>query len=98
MTKSSGNFWEKVLSSHRSVTSVVHDAKKFSWILVTFNRDPSSENIDLVHIIDFSIVRWDLIGQIIPTWFGMVFVVSFASCLDVAAISIDMGKPLDTNR
>jgi CRP-like cAMP-binding protein/anti-anti-sigma regulatory factor len=28
----------------------------------------------------------------------MVFVVSFASCLDVAAISIDMGKALDTNR
>lgn len=55
MTKSSGNFWEKVLSSHRSVTSVVHDAKKFSWILVTFNRDPSSENIDLVHIIESAV-------------------------------------------
>jgi len=26
-----------------------------------------------------------------------VFVVSFASCLDVAAISIDMGEALDTN-
>mmetsp|Transcript_7489 Transcript_7489/g.7365 ORF Transcript_7489/g.7365 Transcript_7489/m.7365 type:complete len:737 (+) Transcript_7489:507-2717(+) len=53
---------------------------------------------DLLHIIDFRQVRWDLIIEILPTWFGMVFVVSFASCLDVAAISIDMGKPLDTNR
>ena len=27
----------------------------------------------------------------------MVFVVSFSSCLDVAAISMDMGQALDTN-
>jgi hypothetical protein len=27
-----------------------------------------------------------------------IFVVSFASCLDVAAISLDMGEALDTNR
>ena len=28
---------------------------------------------------------------------GMVFVVSFSSCLDVAAISMDMGEALDVN-
>jgi hypothetical protein len=28
---------------------------------------------------------------------GMVFVVSFSSCLDVAAIAMDMGEALDTN-
>ena len=65
MTKSSGNFWEKVLSSHRSVTSVVHDAKKFSWILVTFNRDPSSENIDLVHIIESAVREISIQGCLI---------------------------------
>lgn len=27
----------------------------------------------------------------------MTFVVSFSSCLDVAAISMDMGQALDTN-
>lgn len=27
----------------------------------------------------------------------MVFVVSFSSCLDVAAIAMDMGEALDTN-
>lgn len=31
-------------------------------------------------------------------WPGMVFVVSFSSCLDVAAISMDMGEALDTNK
>eukprot|EP00522_Entomoneis_paludosa_P010032 CAMPEP_0172466436 /NCGR_PEP_ID=MMETSP1065-20121228/56134_1 /TAXON_ID=265537 /ORGANISM="Amphiprora paludosa, Strain CCMP125" /LENGTH=974 /DNA_ID=CAMNT_0013223237 /DNA_START=140 /DNA_END=3064 /DNA_ORIENTATION=+ len=53
---------------------------------------------DVVALIDFSLVRWDLVGEIMWTWAGMVFVVSFASCLDVAAISMDMGEALDTNR
>ena len=73
----------------------LEEARGSGWV---GDRSPSVPMSDLVHIIDFSGVRWDLIFEIIPTWFGMVFVVSFASCLDVAAISIDMGQPLDTNR
>ena len=73
----------------------LEEARVSGWVGETAPTVPMS---DLVHIIDFSEVRWDLIFEIIPTWFGMVFVVSFASCLDVAAISIDMGQPLDTNR
>jgi MFS superfamily sulfate permease-like transporter len=53
---------------------------------------------DLVGLVDISLVRWDLIADVFPIWVGMVFVVSFASCLDVAAISIDMGEALDTNK
>lgn len=53
---------------------------------------------DLFTLVDFSLVRWDLAGDILWTWVGMVFVVSFASCLDVAAISMDKGEALDTNR
>lgn len=53
---------------------------------------------DLIHLVDLSLVRWDLVGEILWTWVGMIFVVSFASCLDVAAISMDMGEALDTNR
>lgn len=52
---------------------------------------------ELFHLVDFSLVKWSLWTKILPTWCGMVFVVSFASCLDVAAISIDMGEALDTN-
>ena len=52
---------------------------------------------DLFRLVDFSLVRWDLIGLIVPTWLGMVLVVAFASSLDVAAISMDMGEALDTN-
>lgn len=53
---------------------------------------------DLFHLVDFSLVRWDLVGDVLWTWVGMVFVVSFASCLDVAAIAMDKGEALDTNR
>lgn len=53
---------------------------------------------DLFELVEFSLVRWDLVGEVIWTWVGMVFVVSFASCLDVAAISMDKGEALDTNR
>lgn len=53
---------------------------------------------DLFQLVTFSAIRWDLINEILFTWVGMVFVVSFASCLDVAAISMDMGEALDTNK
>jgi sulfate permease, SulP family len=59
---------------------------------------PSVPVTDLFKLVDFSLVRWDLWTEIVGTWVGMVFVVSFASCLDVAAISLDMGQALDTNR
>ena len=75
--------------------SSLDQARDEGWVGETSPPVPVSE---LLHLIDFRQVRWDLIGQVIPTWFGMVFVVSFASCLDVAAISIDMGQPLETNR
>jgi MFS superfamily sulfate permease-like transporter len=75
--------------------SSIEEVREQGWVGQTSPAVPIS---DLLHIINFKQVRWDLILEIIPTWFGMVFVVSFASCLDVAAISIDMGKPLDTNR
>ena len=59
---------------------------------------PSVPVGDLFRLVDFSLVRWDLWPEIFSTWVGMVFVVSFASCLDVAAISMDMGEALDTNK
>lgn len=52
---------------------------------------------ELIGLVNFSLIQWGLWVKIFATWCGMVFVVSFASCLDVAAISIDMGEALDTN-
>jgi hypothetical protein len=42
--------------------------------------------MDLFRLVDFTLVRWDLVPIIFPTWVGMVFVVSFASCLDVVSV------------
>lgn len=53
---------------------------------------------DILQLVDFNLVRWGLVSNCIGTWVGMVFVVSFASCLDIAAISMDMGEALDTNK
>jgi SulP family sulfate permease len=48
-------------------------------------------------LFDFNKVVWSTMGQQVLTWFGMFFVVAFSSCLDVAAIEMDMGKQLDVN-
>jgi len=58
---------------------------------------PPVQASELLHMVDLKLVRWDLITECVGTWLGMVFVVSFASCLDIAAISMDMGEALDTN-
>lgn len=71
------------------------DVRESGWVGA---EAPSVPVQDLFSLVDFRQVRWDLIAVILPTWVGMIFVVSFASCLDVAAISIDMGEALDTNK
>jgi len=48
-------------------------------------------------IIDFGNVAWGSLVPQIPHWIGMVFVVSFSSSLDVAAIEMELGEPLDYN-
>lgn len=75
--------------------SNIEEVREGGWVGET---SPSVSPTELLHLINFKQVRWNLLLDLVPTWLGMVFVVSFASCLDVAAISIDMGKPLDTNR
>ena len=72
----------------------IEDARNGSWVGET---SPSVPAQDLLELVDFHKVRWDISKELLSTWAGMVFVVSFSSCLDVAAISMDMGEALDTN-
>eukprot|EP00048_Salpingoeca_helianthica_P005435 m.87854 g.87854 ORF g.87854 m.87854 type:complete len:936 (+) comp13596_c0_seq1:303-3110(+) len=46
---------------------------------------------------DVTRVQWYALPAQIPTWFAMFFVVAFSSCLDVAAIQMELGRPLDYN-
>lgn len=74
--------------------NTIEDARDGGWV---GESSPSVPASDLLLLVDFHKVRWDLSKDLISTWAGMVFVVSFSSCLDVAAISMDMGESLDTN-
>lgn len=62
--------------------------------------EPPSNVLALFQYLDLSQVRWEYIfsGKVITTWLGMTFVVGFSSCLDVAAISMDIGEVLDMNQ
>lgn len=71
------------------------DLRSTGWVGAEAPSVPVSA---LFALVDFTLVRWDLVFDILPTWVGMVFVVSFSSCLDVAAIGIDRGEALDTNK
>ena len=42
----------------------------------------------------FHKIYWPALPPLFGTWLSMYFVVAFGSCLDVAAISLDMGKRL----
>lgn len=78
-----------------SVGLSLDDLRSTGWVGA---QAPSVPVRDLFSLVDFGLVRWDLVPKVLPTWIGMVFVVSFASCLDVAAIGIDRGEALDTNK
>ena len=47
---------------------------------------------------DFSLVDWSMFPQQFLRLVGMFLVVAFSSSLDVAAIEMEMGLPLDYNR
>ncbi|GMI40274.1 hypothetical protein TeGR_g4929, partial [Tetraparma gracilis] len=49
-------------------------------------------------LLDLSKVQWWVMPKLLVTWGGMVAVVGFSSVLDVAAISMDMGEALDTDK
>jgi hypothetical protein len=71
------------------------EARNSGWI---GEETPPVQPKELLHLVDFNLVHWSMLKKCLGTWVGMVFVVAFASCLDIAAVSMDMGKPLDTNK
>mmetsp|Transcript_4349 Transcript_4349/g.5009 ORF Transcript_4349/g.5009 Transcript_4349/m.5009 type:complete len:1009 (+) Transcript_4349:92-3118(+) len=77
--------------------TTLDEARESNWVGQT--TPPSSISV-LFELFDLGHVRWALVlsQKCVTVWVGMVFVVSFSSCLDVAAISMDMGEPLDVNK
>ncbi|KAG7383540.1 Syntaxin-1A [Phytophthora pseudosyringae] len=70
------------------------DARDGGWIDPA--KDPATIS-ELFSLFDFNEVHWDQLPKQFGTWVGMVFIVAFSSCLDIAAIELDMGSKLDFN-
>ncbi|KAI9911170.1 hypothetical protein PsorP6_009441 [Peronosclerospora sorghi] len=73
----------------------LQDVRDDGWIAPA-KEDPATVS-QLVKIFNFSLVHWSEVPKQIGTWIGLVFIVAFSSCLDVAAIEINLGSKLDFN-
>ncbi|KAG9401414.1 hypothetical protein AC1031_009275 [Aphanomyces cochlioides] len=70
------------------------DARQYGWV---GPMTPDANFSDMLSLFSFKDVQWSVLPSQITTWIGMTFVVAFGSCLDVAAIEMDMGQKLDLN-
>lgn len=77
----------------------IEDARADGWLFT----DPQGESartsvLDVARLYDVERVHVRALAKLAPVWAAMVVVVAFSSCLDVAAIEIDLGSPLDMDR
>ena len=84
-------FYVVTWCSGMSMETVRHDG----WINPLSNTTTSY--VDVLHLFQFEHVQWSVLPSQCWTWLSMTFVVSFSSCLDVAAIEMDIGKQLKIN-
>ena len=70
----------------------LEDARAFGWVTPATAAAPWYEGWEYV---DFGSVVWAAVPAQGVSWLAMVVVVAFSSCLDVAAIEMEMGRPLD---
>ena len=71
------------------------DARQQGWLFANDSTTDVADLRDVVGLYDLDRVSWHSLPQLFPIWCSMVVVVGFSSCLDVAAIEVDLGKPLD---
>ncbi len=71
------------------------DAREDGWLFANDSSTDVADLRDVVALYDLGRVSWKALPSLTPIWCSMVVVVGFSSCLDVAAIEVDLGKPLD---
>jgi len=72
----------------------IQEARDAGWVS-PLNESASPK--DILSLLDFNKIHWSTIPSQAVEWFIMTIVLAFSSCLDVAAIEIDLGRPLDIN-
>ncbi|GMH66632.1 hypothetical protein TrRE_jg3033 [Triparma retinervis] len=70
----------------------IEEAREKGWI---GEAEPAGDWTETWKYIDFRSVRWDAMPQQFVTMVSMTLVVALSSCLDVAAIELELGKKLD---
>jgi len=75
--------------------STVADATDYGWIRKSEIVPAWYETWDYLKI---DKVAWGALPQLWMTWLGMLFVVALSSSLDVAAIELEVKKPLNYNK
>jgi MFS superfamily sulfate permease-like transporter len=75
--------------------STVEDATEYGWIRKSEKVPAWYETWDYLKI---DKVAWGALPQLWLTWLGMLFVVALSSSLDVAAIELEVKKPLNYNK
>ncbi|OWZ11419.1 Sulfate Permease [Phytophthora megakarya] len=70
------------------------EARDYGWVSPA---SPPAGFVQMFELFDFSQMHWNQVVRQFTTWLGMTFVVAFSSCLDVAAIEMDMGSQLNIN-
>jgi SulP family sulfate permease len=75
--------------------SSLQDARDHGWVS-PLPAAPQSLR-DIYGYYDFSAVSFRYLTAQLPTWVAMYFVVAFSSSLDVAAVEMALGKPLNHN-
>lgn len=70
------------------------EARDYGWISPS---SPPAGFVQMFDLFDFAQMHWNQVPRQLTTWLGMTFVVAFSSCLDVAAIEMDMGSQLNIN-
>lgn len=71
------------------------DMQRAGWIS---SQSPMQSPIESFKLYDPSLVEWDLLPDQFLPMFAMFLVVAFSSSLDIAAIEMELGLPLDYNR
>ena len=74
--------------------ATLDDARNGGWIC---QADPAPEWYHTWTYLKFDRVVWSALPPQIPTLIGMIFVVALSSSLDVAAIELELKKPLNYN-
>lgn len=73
----------------------IENAREMGWV---YELSPSEPFYMSWKLYDISLVDWSALPRQFVRWFAMLLVVAFSSSLDVAAIEMELGIPLDYNK